>query len=199
MLSYFNISKPTFIFTDAHQSGLSTMVTQSSYKDNANPVAPASRCTSKGEKSYAQLDFEAMAVDFALRRFCLYLVGAPNDTTIVTDHLPLPSVFNGKRNGLIRTKFIKLRLQGIRFSLEYRKGITNPVDYLNRHGIPWKTLSKNEKKNESADQTNLYTFYVTPVLGTIGIEEISEETYNEPTLQDLRHIIQSGTHLTSYI
>ena len=94
LLSYFNISKPTFIFTDAHQSGLSTMVTQSSYKDNANPVASASRCTSKGEKSYAQLDFEAMAVDFALRRFCLYLVGAPNDITIVTDHHPFLCVFN---------------------------------------------------------------------------------------------------------
>ena len=60
-------------------------------------------------------------------------------------------------------------------------------------------FQKMKKKNGSADQTNLYTFYVTPVLGTIGIEEISKETYNEPTLQDLRHIIQSETHLTSYI
>ena len=65
------------------------MVIQGSDKDNAKPVASASRCTSKTEKSYAQLDLEAMAVDFALMRFCLYLVGAPYDTTIVTDHHPL--------------------------------------------------------------------------------------------------------------
>ena len=88
-----------------------------------------------------------MAVDFALRRFPLYLVGAPNDTIIVTDHHPLLSIFNGKRNGSIRTKRMKLRHQDIRFSLQYEKGITNPnpADYLSRHGIPWETLSKNEK------------------------------------------------------
>ena len=180
MLSYLNISKPTFIFTDAHQSGLSTMVTQSSYKDNANPVASASRCTSKGEKSYAQLDFEAMAVDFALRRFCLYLVGAPNDTTIVTDHHPLPSVFNGKRNGLIRTKFIKLRLQGIRFSLEYRKGITNPVDYLSRHGIPWKTLSKNEKKMNLLIRPTFIHFMLPQFLALLELKKYPKKLIMNP-------------------
>ena len=109
LLSYFDISKPTFIFTDAHQSGLSAILAQGSDKDNAKPAAFASRCTSKAEKNYAQLDLEAMAVDFALSRFCFYLVGAPNDTIIVTDHPPLLIVLNGKRNGSIRTGRINLR------------------------------------------------------------------------------------------
>ena len=86
-----------------------------------------------------------MAVDFALRRFRLYLVGAPNDNIIVTDHHPLLSDFNGKRNGLISTERVKLRHQDIRFSLQYKKGIKNPADYLSRHGIPWEILSQNEK------------------------------------------------------
>ena len=116
-----------------------------------------------------------MTVDFALRRFCLYLVGAPNDTIIVTDNHPLLSVFNGKKNGSIRTERIKLRHQDIRFSFQYKRGITNPADYLSRYGIPWETLSKNEK-NECADLTNLlYTLHVTPILDTIGIKEIAEE------------------------
>ena len=59
--------------------------------------------------NYAQLDLEATAVDFPLRRFRLYLLGAPNDTIIVTDHHPLLNVFNRKRNGLIRTEHIKLK------------------------------------------------------------------------------------------
>ena len=74
MLSYFDILKPTFIFTDPHQSGLSAILAQGSDKDNANPVAFALRCTSKAEKNYAQLDLEAMAVDFGLKGFRLYLV-----------------------------------------------------------------------------------------------------------------------------
>ena len=47
--------------------------------------------------NYAQLDLEATAVDFALRRFRLYLQGAPNDTIIVTDHHPLLNLFNRKK------------------------------------------------------------------------------------------------------
>ena len=73
---------------------------------------------------------------------------------------------------------MKLRHQDIRFSLQYKKGITNSADYLSRQGIPWETLSKNENY-ESADLTNLlYTLHVTPILGTIGIKEIAEETNN---------------------
>ena len=49
LLSYFDISKPRFIFTDAHQSALSAILAQGSDKDNAKPVAFASRCTSKAE------------------------------------------------------------------------------------------------------------------------------------------------------
>ena len=109
LLSYFDISKPTFIFTDAHQLGLSAILSQGSDKDTAKPVAFTPRCTSKAEKNYAPLDLEAMVVDFALKRFRSYLVGAPNDTIIVNDHIPLLSVFNGKRNGSIRTERMKLR------------------------------------------------------------------------------------------
>ena len=86
-----------------------------------------------------------MAGDFVLRRFCLNLVGAPNDTIIVTDPHPLQIAFNGKRNGSIRTEHTKLKHQDIRFLLQYKKGITNPANYLSRHGIHWQTLSKNEK------------------------------------------------------
>ena len=191
LLSYFDISKPRFIFTDAHQSALSAILAQGSDKDNAKPVAFASRCTSKAEQNYAPLDLEAIAVDFTLSRFRLYLVGAPNDTIIVTDHHPLLSVFNGKRNGSIRTERIKLRHQDKRFSIQYKKGITNPADYLSRYGIRWHTLSKNEK-NESADLTNLlYTLHVTPFLDDTGIKKIAKETNNDSTLQDLREIIRS--------
>ena len=39
LLSYFDISKPKFIFSDAHQSGLSAILAQDSDKDNAKPVS----------------------------------------------------------------------------------------------------------------------------------------------------------------
>ena len=99
MLSYFIISEPNFIFTDAHQPVLSEMLAQIYDKINAKPLDFASLQTR--QKSYMQLDLKAIAFDFALRRFRLYLVGTLNDVIIVTDNHPKLSLFNKKRNVLL--------------------------------------------------------------------------------------------------
>ena len=101
--------------TEAHITGLGAILYQGENFENLKPVAIASRCTYKAKKNYAQIDLEAMAIDFALRRFRSYLVGSPNDTVIITDHSPLMKVFNGKRSDSIRTERIKLRHQDIDF------------------------------------------------------------------------------------
>ena len=120
---------PTYIFTDAHVTGLGAILYQGKTFENLKPVAIASSCTNKAEKNYAQIDLEAMAIDFALRRFRSYLVGSPNETVIITDHSPLISIFNGKRSDFIRTERIKQRHQDIRFIVDYQKGQNNPADY----------------------------------------------------------------------
>lgn len=68
-----------------------------------------------------QLDLEAIAFDFALRRFRSYLVGAPNDIIIVTDNHPLLRLFNKKRNCSIRTERMKLRYQDMIFYFQEKK------------------------------------------------------------------------------
>ena len=183
---------PTYIFTDAHVTGLGAILYQGKTFENLKPLAIASRCTNKAEKNYAQIDLEAMAIDFALRRFRSYLVGSPNETVIITDHSPLISIFNGKRSGSIRTERIKLRHQDIRFIVDYQKGQNNPADYLSRHAMNWDLLNNFEKK-ESDDLTNLlYTLHVTPVIDAIGIKEIAEHTIKDPVLYELRELIKSG-------
>ena len=122
LLSYFDMSLPTYIFTDAHITGLGAILYQGENFENLKPVAIASHCTNKAEKNYTQIDLEAMAIDFALQRFCLYLAGSPDDTVIITDHSPLMNNFNGKCSGSIRTERIKLRHQDIRFCVNYQKG-----------------------------------------------------------------------------
>ena len=61
-----------------------------------------SRTTNKPETNYPQLDLEAMAIDFGLRRFRKYILGAPEPITVITDHDPLCSIFNkSNRQGSI--------------------------------------------------------------------------------------------------
>ena len=88
-LRYFDISKPIFVITDAHVTGLAATLAQGDSLESAKPVAFASRKTTLSENRYPQLDLEALAVDFGLRKFRNYLIGAPHLITVVTDHMPV--------------------------------------------------------------------------------------------------------------
>ena len=137
--------KPIYIFTDAHISGLGGMLAQGDSVETAKPVAVASRTTSIAEKKYSQLDLEAMSVDFCLRRFRNYIVGAPDTVTVVTDHKPLCTIFNGNKLGSIRTERIKMRHQDIRFNVCYQKGKLNQTDYISRRAKPLHKIPQNEQ------------------------------------------------------
>ena len=88
LLRYFDTKKKIFVVTDAHATGLGAMLLQGDDFESAKPVVIASRTTSNAEHRYPQLDLEATGIDFALRRFWNYLVGAP-EVIVITDHKPL--------------------------------------------------------------------------------------------------------------
>ena len=134
-MNHFDPNKNTYIRVDAHRSGLSAILMQGDTVEDAKPVACASRSTTPVEQRYPQLDLEALAVDYGLRRFRYYCVGGPL-TTIITDHKPLLGVFNSTRQGSIRSDRIKLRHQDIRFQLSWMKGSRNPADFMSRRGTP---------------------------------------------------------------
>ena len=77
LLSLFDPEKPTWISVDAAK-GLGGIIAQGNDIDNTNVIAFASRTTTPIEKRYPQINPEAMAVDFGLRQFREYCVGAEN-------------------------------------------------------------------------------------------------------------------------
>ena len=103
-----------------------------------------------------------MAIDYALHRFCTYLIGSPHKNVIVADHLPLLCVFNGKRSGSIRTDRIRIKLshQDILFCLKFGKGRNNPADYLSRHGTQWKSEANPRERERESNQMILVNFYI---------------------------------------
>ena len=65
------------------------------------------QCIIQTDKNYAQLDLEAMAIEFLLCRFSSYLLRSPTETIVITSHFPLIGIFYGKPSGSIRTERIK--------------------------------------------------------------------------------------------
>ena len=54
-------------------------------------IAFTSTSLNKHKKGYSQIDKEALAIMFGLKRFCMYLYG--QHFTIWTDHKPLQRIF----------------------------------------------------------------------------------------------------------
>ena len=193
LLQYFDLNEQTYIFVDGHKSGLGAILAQGPSIESCKPVDIKSRCTNKAEsKGYAQLDLEAMAVDFALRRFRQYLVGSPHPCIIVTDHKPLLGVFNGRRSGSIRTETIKMRHQNIQYQVKYRKGKDNTADFLSRHAVPWQTLPKNMKEEANEVTNLLYHLRLSPIIDALGIQEIAKATAEDPCLSTIQQMLSEG-------
>ena len=122
LLRHYDITKTTFVIVDAHISGLSAVLAQGETMDSAKPVALASRSTTPVEQKYDQLSLEALAIDFGLRRFNHYLVGAPK-IIVITDHKPLEAIWKRLRPWQVpfRIERIQLRHQHINYEIIWDK------------------------------------------------------------------------------
>ena len=191
---YFDPNETTFIFIDAHRTGLSAILAQGNSLETAKVVATASRATTKIEQRYPQIDLEGMSADFGLRRFRQYLVGGP-EVVVVTDHKPLVSIFNNRRLGSIRLDRIKLRHQDVAFQMLWRQGKSNPADYLSRHAQRLRNLAK-EIQEETKEFSKLCWFlHSSPYVESISIPAIQDHTKKEKLLSKLKNLILDGKQI----
>ena len=191
LLNFFDPSLNTYLLTDAHITGISAIIAQGQDLATSKPIAFASRATSPVERRYAQLDLEALSVDFALRRFRNYLVGGPT-VQIYTDHKPLISIFADRRKGSVRIDRIKLRHQDISYDVMWLPGKKNPADYLSRHSKPFPRLPTSWKKETSELEKTVWFLQYSPYTESISMETIIQETENDPRLQNLKTAIKKG-------
>ena len=97
MLVHYDISKPLKIFCDASPKGLGACLVHVMPTSDERPVAYVSRALSSAEQNYAQIEREALAIVFAVRRFHQYLYG--RTFTLVTDHRSLCKIL-GEKEGI---------------------------------------------------------------------------------------------------
>eukprot|EP00112_Aurelia_sp_Birch-Aquarium-sp1_P010952 Seg2314.7 transcript_id=Seg2314.7/GoldUCD/mRNA.D3Y31 product="Transposon Tf2-3 polyprotein" pseudo=true protein_id=Seg2314.7/GoldUCD/D3Y31 len=162
LLRHYDATKSTFLFVDAHITGLSAILAQGSSVDKAKAIALASRATSPTEAKYAQLELEALAIDFGLRRFHHYLVGGPI-TTVITDHQPLEAIWKSERKTSLRLERIQIRHQHINYVVKWHKGSENPADYLSRHAIPLQQLPSRIVEEAKIYEKLIYTLHTTHI------------------------------------
>lgn len=138
-LVHFDPNKPILIQCDASPSGVGAVLCHRMADNSIKPVAFASRTLQPAEKNYSQLDKEALAVIFAVKRFHSYVWGRP--FKIYTDHKPLLALLGEAKEiqqlYSPRMQRWALLLSAYRYELYYVTGARNvTADALSRLPLP---------------------------------------------------------------
>ena len=91
LLTHYDPSKPLVLACDASDYGVGAVLSHVVDGGKERPIAYISRTLSAAEKHYSQLEKEALAIIFAVKKFHRYLIG--RHFTIESDHQPLKTLF----------------------------------------------------------------------------------------------------------
>lgn len=127
-LGYYDPKDKTTVMADASPVGLGAVLIQS---DNNGPrvIAYGNKSLTDVEKRYCQTEKEALALDWAVEHFKIYLFGKES-FDLVTDHKPLEVIFGRRSKPCARIERWVLRLQSYNFRVLYKPGKTNIADCL---------------------------------------------------------------------
>ncbi|CAH4036821.1 unnamed protein product [Pieris brassicae] len=137
VLTHFDPTKSLVLATDA--SPLGQVQSYHRLTDGSErPVAFASRTLSDSEKRYSQIDKEATAIHWGLKKFFYYVYG--RKFSLITDHKPLTSIFHPNKTlpamSTMRLFHYDHFLSGFDYNIEYRTSANNSnAYYLSRFPI----------------------------------------------------------------
>ena len=135
LLVHFDPAKPLLLACDASQYGVGAVLSHQMSDDQERPIAFASRTLSPAEKKYSQLEKEALAIIFAVKKFHNYIYGTT--FTIQSDHQPLSFLFSEHKGIPVmassRIQRWALTLAGYWYTIRYKAGkMLNNADALSR-------------------------------------------------------------------
>ena len=118
-LAHYNPALPLFLAADASSVGIGAMLFHRFEDGTEKAIAHASKTLTPTERNYSQIEQEALASIYGVRKFHQYLWG--RDFALQTDHKPLTTIF-GKKKGIPPTTAGRLQrwaslLLGYSFSL----------------------------------------------------------------------------------
>ena len=147
VLTHYDAKRPLVLAADASPYGLGAVILHTYEDGSQKPIAYASRSLGKHEKGYAQLDKEALAIMFGLKKFRMYVYG--RKFTILTDHKPLERIL-GPKTGVPtlaaqRLQRWALTLSAFTYDIKYIPGKQNTLaDALSR--LPLTTTYEKEEE-----------------------------------------------------
>ena len=184
LLSYFDLTKPCTIVSDASDHGLGAVLLQEQ-QGILKPIAFASRSLSIQERKYATTERECLSLVFAVTKFHNYIFG--KRFTAIVDHKPLESLIsNANKRASARIERWNLTLQNYDFNILHKPGSENIADCLSRMMI--------DKESSIANESDEHIRFVTTnaIPDSITIEQVKEASRDDDIISQLIKAIQTG-------
>ena len=187
-LVHFDPKLPLVVVADSSSYGIGAVLCHL-INGEERPICFASRTLTTAERNYAQLEKEALAMVYALRKFHNYLWGQKN-FTVISDHKPLLGIFSDSKNispmSSGRIQRWALLIQAYKFTLRHRSGaLLGTADALSR--LPLMTTM--ESTPVPAEWTNLVHFLESSPVDSVNIKE---HTRKDPTLSKVMRFCEIG-------
>lgn len=161
------------------------------YPDGTERVIQyASNSLTETQKKYAQIDKEALAIVFGVKKFHQFLYG--NRFTLLTDHKPLAQIFNPKKGlpaySAMCMQHYAVFLQAFNFDIKYRKS----EDHGNAGGFS--RLPVQEKSAGNFDAIDIFQVENLEAL-PVTAKSVREETSKDKVLAKIQQALEKGKSL----
>ena len=192
VLTHFDPNQKTIITCDASPVGVGAILSQVDESGVEKPVAYASRSLSAAERKYAQIDREALAIIFSVKKWHKYIFG--RHVTIVTDHKPLLGLFGEEKalpeHASARVQRWAVILSAYSYELKHISGSQNDADVLSR--LPLSSVKETIPDIDIETPMEIHELFNLVDKTPLNVSDIQNETQNDPLLSVVLKKILSG-------
>ena len=187
VLAHYDPDLPVRVACDASPYGLGAVLSHVMSDGSEKPVAFTSRTLNRAERNYSQIDKEALALVWGIRKFNHYLYG--RRFTLVTDHQPLTAIFHPEKGipamTAARMQRYALQLAAHDYEIKYRTSAKHGnADGLSRVPLP---TGKTVQESDAMDVFYMNHMDVLPITASVIQNECSKDPILSKVLERTQH------------